>query len=93
MTRVTPLLRFLRALDADQRKAFAAAVGTTDGYLYQLAAAVAPNPRLRLAMLLVSESKKLSKKVMAAPLTFDDLLIGASDEDPDPGPGPDASRT
>lgn len=87
MNRITPLLRFIRALDADQRKAFAAAVGTTEGYLYQLAAAPVPNPRLRLAMLLVAESKRLSKKVMTAPLTFEDLLVGASDEDPDPGPG------
>lgn len=47
MAKVTPLLRFIRALDADQRKAFAAAVGTTEGYLYQLAAAPQPNPRLQ----------------------------------------------
>lgn len=90
MNRVTPLLRFIRALDADQRKAFAAAVGTTEGYLYQLAAAPVPNPRLRLAKLIVEETKRLGKKVMSAPLTYDDLLVGASDEDPDPGPG-DAS--
>lgn len=44
MPTVTPLLRFLRALTKEQREAFAAAVGTTTVYLYQLAAQPEPNP-------------------------------------------------
>ncbi len=81
MTKITPLLRFLRALTVEQQHAFAADVGTTRVYLYQIAAQPVPNPRLRLAMLLVSESKKWGKKVMAAPLSFEDLLVGTEDED------------
>ncbi len=49
MNKVTPLLGFLRALDADQRKTFATDVATTTVYLYQLAGQPWPNPKLRLA--------------------------------------------
>lgn len=93
MTRVTPLLRFLRALDPDQRRAFSEAVGTTHVYLYQLAGQSQPNPRLRLATRIVEASKRFAPLAMAEPLTYDDLLIGTGDEllyPPPPGPpGPD----
>ena len=77
VTRVTPLLRFLRCLDSDQKKAFAEQVGTTLVYLYQLADSERPNPTLQLAQALVLESKRIHRKVMAFPLTYEDLLIGA----------------
>ena len=80
MTRVTPLLRFLRALDADQRAAFSEAVGTTTVYLYQLAGQPAPNPRLRLAIRIVEASEKFGPKWMTPPLTYHDLLIGTEDD-------------
>lgn len=80
MTRITPLLRLLRSLDADQRAAFAEAVGTTTVYLYQLAGQGAPNPRLRLAVRIVEASKRFAPRAMAQPLTFDDPLIGTSDD-------------
>lgn len=83
MTHITPLLRFLRALDADQKVQFAAACGTTYNYLYQLAAQHEPNPRLRTAKAMVEESRKYARKAMTPPLTYDDLLVGA--------PRPDAS--
>lgn len=78
---VTPLLRFLRALTTDQRKAFAESVGTTQVYLYQLAAQPFPNPRLRLALALRLESAKLARKVHAKALTLEDLLVGVPTED------------
>jgi hypothetical protein len=81
MTKITPLLRFLRALNVEQQHEFAAAVGTTRVYLYQLAGQPAPNPRLRMAMALVAESKKWGKKFMTAPLSFEDLIEGTEDED------------
>lgn len=76
MPKVTPLLRLLRALTKDQREAFAAAVGTTTVYLYQLAAQPEPNPRLRLALAIREESRRISKRVMTEPLTLEDLLVG-----------------
>ncbi len=79
MTRVTPLLRFLRALGADVRHAFAEAVGTTATYLYQLAGQPAPNPRLRLAMRIVAASEQFADKWMTDRLTYSDLLIGTDD--------------
>ena len=81
MPTITPLLRFLRALTVEQQTLFAESVGTTRVYLYQLAAQPAPNPRLRLAMALVTESKKVGKKVMQAPLTLEDLLVGVGEDE------------
>ena len=77
MPKVTPLLRFLRALTVEQQNAFAESVGTTRNYLYQLAAQAEPNPRLRMAMLIRDESRGWAKRVMTEPLTLDDLLTGA----------------
>lgn len=79
--KITPLQTFLRALDHEQKEQFAQAVGTTRVYLHQLASAEHPNPRLRLALALVEESKKLSRKVMSPPLSLPDLLTGTSDDD------------
>lgn len=81
MPTITPLLRFLRALTVEQQTAFAESVGTTRVYLYQLAAQPSPNPRLKLAMALVTESKRLGKKVMQAPLTLEDLLVGVGEDE------------
>lgn len=81
MPRVTPMLRFLRALTKDQREAFAAAVGTTTTYLYQLAAQPEPNPRLRLALAIREESRRIAKRAMTEPLTLEDLLVGVPPED------------
>lgn len=83
MPHVTPLLRFLRAMSKDQREAFAATVGTTTTYLYQLAAQPNPNPRLKLALALREESRRISKRVMAEPLTLEDLLVGNPDSEPE----------
>lgn len=81
MTKVTPLLRFLRAMTKVQREAFASAVGTTTIYLYQLAAQPEPNPRLRLALAIRAESCRLAKKLMTEPLTLEDLLVGVPESD------------
>lgn len=83
----TPLLRFMRAMTADQKKQFAADVGTTYVYLHQLAAQPHPNPRLDLAMRMVAESKKWSRKVMTPALTYEDLLVGTDDDPPGSNPG------
>ncbi len=80
MNKVTPLLTFLRALTKDQRKAMAERCGTTEVYLYQLAGQPWPNPRLRLALALVAESKPLARKQMTSALTLDGLMVGTSDE-------------
>lgn len=80
-TKVTPLLRFLRALSKTEREVFAAAVGTTTTYLYQLAGQPEPNPRLRMALAIRDESRRLAKHLMATPLTLEDLLIGVPDEE------------
>lgn len=77
----TPLLQFLRALTKDQREAVAAACGTTTLYLYQLAAEKHPNPRVRLALAICAESRRLSRKIHSPPLTLPDLLVGASKDD------------
>lgn len=61
----------------EQREAFASAVGTTLTYLYQLAAQQNPNPQLKLALAIVAESKRRAPKLMATPLTLEDLLVGA----------------
>lgn len=81
MSKITPLLKFLRALSPEQREAFASAVGTTVLYLYQVAAQPSPNPRLQLAKRLVDESKPLAKRAKAEPLTYEDLLVGAARPD------------
>lgn len=90
MTRITPLLRFLRALTNEQRVALAEQIGTTRVYLYHLAAQPAPNPRLRLALDLVEASKPLAAKQMTPPLTLQDLLEG-TDDDPFAAAGANAS--
>lgn len=81
-TIATPLLGFLRALDAEQRKAFAEEVGTTVVYLYQLAGQPWPNPKLRMAKRIVEVSARYAGKAMARPLSYEDLLEGTSNEDP-----------
>lgn len=78
----TPLLGFLRALHTDQRKSFAEECGTTVVYLYQLAGQPWPNPKLRLAKRVVEVSARYASKAMAKPLSFEDLLVGTSDEPP-----------
>ncbi len=80
MPKVTPMLRFLRALTKEQREAFASAVGTTTLYLYQLAAQVEPNPRLKMALAIREESKRIAKRAMTTPLTLEDLLVGVPPE-------------
>lgn len=80
---ISPLLAFIRCLTPDQKKDFVAKVGTTYVYIHQLATAEAPNPALRLAKAIVEESRRLSKKVGAEPLTYDDLLVGAPPRDQD----------
>jgi DNA-binding XRE family transcriptional regulator len=82
MPKVTPMLRFMRAMTKEQQEAFAAAVGTTRVYLYQLAAQEFPNPKLRLSLAIVKETNRLSKKLMTAPLTLEDLLVGAPPDKP-----------
>lgn len=82
MPTITPLLRFLRCMTKEQREAFAAAVGTTTVYLYQLAGQATPNPQLRLAKAIVKESNRIAKKIMAQPLTYDDLLTGPTPDEP-----------
>jgi integrase len=77
MTYVTPLLRFLRALTKEQRKQFATECGTTEVYLYQLAAQPAPNPQLKLALALVDHSKRYARRVMTDP----DCLYVFPDQD------------
>lgn len=77
----TPLLRFLRAMTSEQKKQFAADVGTTYVYLHQLAGQPRPNPRLDLAMKMVAESKKWSRKIMTPALTYEDLLTGTGGPD------------
>lgn len=86
MTTVTPLLAFLRALEPDQRKAFAEELGTTVVYLYQLAGQPWPNPKLRFAKRLVELSARYASKALCRPLSFEDLLQGTSDEPPGSGP-------
>lgn len=82
MTIETPLLAFIRALDADQRKSFAEEVGTTTVYLYQLAGQPWPNPKLRMAKRIVEISARYAGKAMARPLSYEDLLVGTSNDDP-----------
>jgi hypothetical protein len=76
---VTPLLRFLRALTPEQREQLAQTCGTTVIYLYQLAAAQHPNPRVRLALAICAESRRLSRRAHSPPLKIDDLLVGTAD--------------
>lgn len=85
MTKVTPLLAFLRALDVEQRKSFAEELNTTVVYLYQLAGQPWPNPKLRFAKKLVELSARYAGKAMARPLSYEDLLVGTSDEPPGSG--------
>ena len=80
---ISPLLSFMRALSPQQKKDFVAACETTYVYMHQLATAPRPNPALRLAKSIVEESKKLSRKVMPAPLTYDDLLFETIRNDDD----------
>jgi hypothetical protein len=77
--KVTPLLRFLRAMTSEQRENVARACGTTVVYLYQLAAAEHPNPRVKLALAICAESRRLSRKLHSAALTLPDLLVGTGD--------------
>ena len=70
------MLRFLRALTKPQQEKFAATVGTTRTYLYQLAAQPNPNPNLQMALAIRRESERIAKEVMTEPLSLEDLLIG-----------------
>lgn len=75
----TPLLGFIRGLgELKTKQEFAEACGTTLPYLYQLCAKEEPNPTLKLAMALVEQSAVFGKNHRLRPLTFDDLLVGAS---------------
>ena len=88
--KITPLLRFLRALTKEQRTEWARDCGTTVQYLYQLAAQPAPNPQLRLALALVALSKRYARKQMTSPLVLEDLLVGVPrdlDDADDGAPG------
>lgn len=78
---VTPMRRFLRALTAQQKREFATDCGTTVFYLQQLAAHPTPNPALRLAKAITQVSRIYGRRVNTAPLTYDDLLIGCSNDD------------
>lgn len=86
---VTPLLRFIRALNDAEKETetkfldqFVAALAptngkkTTKGYLYQLAGNELPNPTLRLAKAIVEQSRVFGPRVNARPLTYEDLLVG-----------------
>lgn len=77
-SRATPLLGLLRALEPDDR-AFAADVGTTVVYLYQLAGQPFPNPKLRMAKAIVEHGRRYARKALSKPLSYDDLLIGTGD--------------
>lgn len=79
--KATPLLGFLRSLNVEQQNQFAASVGTTRVYLYQLAGQANPNPRLALAKALVEESQRWAPRVMTRALTYDDLLVGNTEAD------------
>ena len=87
MSKVTPLLRFLRALDADQKRDLAARCGTTYVYLYQLAGREWPNPELDFAAALVHASRIVGRKAKVKPLQYEDLLIGTGE-----GPRPPNKR-
>lgn len=63
MPTVPPLLRLLRSLTPEQRAQLAKDCDTTPQYLYQVAGQDSPNPRLRLAMALVEQSKTWSTKL------------------------------
>lgn len=80
----TPLLRFLRAMgpDTQLKEQFAADCGTTLVYLYQLAGQAKPNPSLRLAMALREHSERLARELCTQGLSFEDLLVGASETGP-----------
>jgi DNA-binding XRE family transcriptional regulator len=78
--KVTPLQRFLRAMNRVQKDEFASAVGTTRVYLHQLASQREPNPRLRLSLAICKESQRLSKGLMTPPLQLGDLLMGTEPE-------------
>ena len=71
-----PLLRFLRALDPDEKEAFAEVVGTSLLYLQQMAGQPSPNPALRLAMAMEAESHRLARLLGTDALSLPDLLIG-----------------
>ena len=73
---LSPLGKFLQACTKDQREAFAAACGTSQVYLYQLASLIEPNPSLRLALKIRDESARLSRRIHHPSLTLDDLLVG-----------------
>jgi hypothetical protein len=79
----TPLLKFLRALNTEDRNNLAKEVGSTSIYLYQLAAHPNPNPTLRLAKALcersVAYSKKMPSVMRVPPLTYEQLLVGAQE--------------
>jgi len=71
-----PLLRFLRALDSDEKEAFAAACGTTLLYLQQMVGNPAPNPTLKLAFAIESESHRFGRIHGIPGVSLQDLLIG-----------------
>lgn len=71
-----PLLRYIRALGSiDQKEAFAAQVGTTLQYLYQMIAQPAPNPALRLALAIEAETFRTYRRFNTDPVKLTDLLI------------------
>lgn len=64
----TPLLAVLRALDDDQRKAFAKKAGTSVSYLYALATCARASCRVRLATRIANASVEMQKKVPLCPV-------------------------
>jgi hypothetical protein len=78
-----PLFRFWRSLSPEGKAAFAAAcqraTGTTTAkYLQQMMAQAVPNPTLRLALAIESESLRLYRQgvAKAPPVVLTELLIG-----------------
>lgn len=86
---VTPLLSFIRALQAaskdsgrDYLAMFLDALTPTHGkpttriYLYQLAGNPMPNPNLRLAKAIVEQTRVFGPRIGAKSLSYEDLLVG-----------------
>lgn len=71
-----PLLRFMRALNQDEKEQFAEAIGTTVQYVHQMSTQPRPNPNLTMALAIEAESHRLSRQLGIEPLTLADLLVG-----------------
>lgn len=70
----TPLLALLRALGTKKRRdEFAAAAGTTEGYLYQLAGCSRKHCRAALCKAIADTSIAFAKKYKTPAISMDDL--------------------